>query len=164
MKHAWLGLLWMLFAIAFGITGAIWVGLHLGGWGLAVMVGVAMGTLIALPLLMWMIRRTSGGNPYGSSSGWGSYPGWTWGTSGMEGSLPGRGYGFPAGPGGIGFPGRERPGAPFGLPFPGMPWVSWIAWIPGLYPTPPDVSRGGWPPLPPVTPRTFTVIGEEEEE
>lgn len=155
MKHAWIGLLLMLFTIAFGITGAIWVGIGLGGWGLAVMVGVALGTLIALPLLVLAIRRAIHGNPYGSPSGWRAYPGWTWETPGIGGYLPGGGYGFPA---------RERPGMLFGSPFLGMPWVSWIAWVPGPYPIPSDLHRSGWPMLPPTTPRTFTVIGGEAED
>ncbi len=159
MKHALFSLLLILFAIAFGITGAIWVGVRLGGWGLAVIVGVALGTLFALPLLGLATRRMNGADPYGTSGGWGAYPGWTLGGPGMEGYAPGGSYGFP-----MGIPGRERPGAPFGLPFLGTPWVSWIAWIPGLYPAPSDIGRSGWSTLPPATPRTFTVIGEEGEE
>ncbi len=154
MKHALLALSLMLFAIAFGITGAIWVGIRLGGWGLAVMVGVALGTLFALPLLMLVARRTDGGNPAGAA--FDGNPGWALERSVKEGFTPGSGYGS-------GFPVREWPGAPLGAPFLGMPWVSWIAWIPGLYPTSPGAGRSGWPPLPP-TPRTFTVIGEDEEE
>ncbi|HXF69245.1 MAG TPA: hypothetical protein VNK89_05525 [Thermoflexus sp.] len=160
MRSAMVGLLLMLFAIAFGITGAIWVGIRLGGWGLAVMVGVALGLLIALALA-WRISRP---DPYGASFRQGSYPGWTLGGPGIEGYTREGGYGFSGWPGGIGVPGRERLGMPFGFPFPGIPWVSWIAWIPGLYPTPPAAGPREWPFLPPPSPRRFTVIGEEEEE
>jgi hypothetical protein len=51
MRTAWLGLFGMLCAVAFGITGAIWVGLHLGGWGLAVITGLALGIPVAVLLL-----------------------------------------------------------------------------------------------------------------
>lgn len=158
MKHPLLALLLMLSAIAFGITGAIWVGIHLGGWGLAVIAGVALGIMGALPWLGLATRRMSGPSPYGASWGQGAYPGWTPDGPGIEGYAPGSGYGLP-----MGIPGRERPGAPPGLPFLGMPWVSWVAWVPGFHPTPSDIRPGGWSMLPPATPRTFTVIGDEEE-
>ncbi len=168
MRQALFRLLLLLFTVAFGISGAIWVGIRLGGWGLAVMVGVALGTMIAFLVAALGIQRADRVDPYaGVGLPWGRpagspllYPGWIPGTSGVEGHPSGGGYGLPAGPGG-GFPGRGSSGAP-GLPFLGMPWISWVAWVPG--PPVPDPHRGGWPLLPPPAPRTFTVIGEEEEE
>ncbi|MFN3928079.1 MAG: hypothetical protein ACK4OK_00385 [Thermoflexus sp.] len=154
MRSAMVGLLLMLFAIAFGITGAIWVGIRLGGWGLAVMVGVVIGILVALALA-WRMSRP---DPHGVFLRQGSYPGWTWSGPGIEG------YPLLGWSNGIGVPGRERSGASFGFPFLGIPWVSWVTWIPGLYPTSPAAGQKEWPFLPPASPRRFTVIGEEEEE
>ncbi len=157
MRPALMGLLGMLFAIAFGITGAIWVGIRLGGWGLAVSAGVALGVLLALPLGIRVAGRMGGVGPSGMS---GLSSGWRLDMPGMEEYSPRGDFALPTRAWGA----AGHPPLPFGLPFPGIPWGSWIAWIPGFSPIPPAVGRPGWPPLPPAAPRTFTVIGEEEEE
>ncbi len=160
MRPALMGLLGMLFAIAFGITGAIWVGIRLGGWGLAVIAGMVLGVLVAFPLGIRVAGRMGGVGPSGASGMSGLSPGWRLDMPGMEGYPPRGDFALPTrawGPAGHSL-------VPFGLPFPGIPWGSWIAWIPGFSPTPPVAGRPGWPTLPPTAPRTFMVIGEEEEE
>ncbi|WP_376789576.1 hypothetical protein [Thermoflexus sp.] len=149
MRQVLLRLLLLLFTTAFGISGAIWVGIHLGAWGLAVMVGVAMGTMMAFLLVALGIQRANLPDPYAGV-----------GRDGHSGWMPGaEGYGFPTRIG-AGAPGRGPSGTP-GLPLLGMPWIPWIAWMPG--PPVPDFHRS-WPLPPPPAPRTFTVIGEEGEE
>lgn len=150
MRMAFIGWLGMLLAIAFGITGAIWVGLHLGGWGLAVITGLALGIPVAVLMGTGRSRpvvevRNPMGGPW---AGRGDVPG-------IVGGDP---WAAPAGQWGMTGPSR----VPFGPPFPMAPWISWIAWMPG--PSAPEPPRGGWPLLPPSAPRTFTVIGEDEAE
>jgi hypothetical protein len=150
MRTAWLGLFGMLCAVAFGITGAIWVGLHLGGWGLAVITGLALGIPVAVLLLSARPRPAVWvGEPV--TAPWVERDPAPGITSGAPWAAPANGWG-------MAFPGR----GPFGLPFPTIPWISWIAWMPG--PPAPEPHRGGWPLLPPPAPRTFTVIGEDGEE
>ncbi len=162
MRPALMGLLGILCAIAFGITGAIWVGIYLGGWGLAVIAGVALGVLIALPLGIQVVGRMGGVGPSGASRMLELSPRWPLDTPRMEGlPPPPRGdFALPTWAWGT----ARHPPASFSLPLPGIPWGSWIVWIPGFSPTPLATGGPGWPTPPPTAPRTFTVIGEEQEE
>lgn len=157
MRQALFRLLLLLFTVAFGISGAIWVGIRLGGWGLAVMVGIALGATIAFLVAAPGIQRADRVDPYaGVGLPWGRPAGSPFPSApGVEGYIPGSGYGLPVGPG-------WGPSVRPGWPSLGGPWIPWIAWMPG--PPAPDPHRGGWPLLPPPAPRTFTVIGEGEEE
>ena len=155
MIRAPIGFVFMLFALAFGITGAIWVGVSLGGWGLSVMAGAAVGTLLFLllalgrdtprdPWIAWGPRGATRG-----PTSWGEFPG-------VEAG-PTPAWSAPMEP-----PWRHLTKS-FGLygdPGP-LPWGG--SWMPWRYPMVAWMSQGLWA-TPPVPPRTFTVIGEEDAE
>lgn len=143
MIRAPIGFVLTLFALAFGITGAIWVGVSLGGWGLAVMAGAAVGTLLFL-LLMALLAlglrgATRGEFPRVEA---GPTPAWS---APMEPPWrhPPKSFGL-----------YGDPGAP-------LPWGG--SWMPWRYPMVAWMSQGLWG-TPPAPPRAFTVIGEEDAE